>query len=608
LRFENLSSDSSIDWMGRAFSEILVRELAAVPGFYAMGWDRLHNSDGAFGPRPPSTPGISAERGLALAAGADRLAYGEYSLRAGKIETRITLEDTRDATFTQVLSASAPSPVEAAGLLAKQISSQAAGYPTGSVPAIRAYVSGLEANDLPAAMDRMQESIAADPNFAPPYLLLAVLKLRQRDQQGAISILDQAASHGSAMPELERARMAYERAQLRNNTVEAENAVVQWARQTPNDPAVWRIVGQSLMAHQQYSQAVQAYQKAIDVEPNSADLLNQLGYAAAFNGDLAGAKRAFERYQTLRPADVNALDSLGDVHLLLGRLSEAENYYMQSTKREPTFLNGGDFFKAAMTRLMTGDLTGSDALHEKFLDVWTKGKDALVEPERAQWEWTTGRRKQARDRMLAFARAGEPGPLRPAASEAYSILAVWDLALGDRTAAATMTQKALQTATPASVGAVAIARFLVQPPASPAEWQLRAQHDFPAGVPPAFSQNALAYALLLDKHFDAASLVLKPLYDTTPPTSDNSFGILLAWTYLETGKAKEAAALLRFNPIPAATGSRSSSFFYFPRLFYLRGRVAQLAGDRQQAATQFKIFRQLSGDLPLVWGEEEKAK
>ena len=87
LRFENLSAQPSLDWMGRAFAEIVSRELAFAPGLYAIPPSRLHSLDAAFGKDPAGVPGISSERALAVAANANRLGYGEYWL-ADALQTK----------------------------------------------------------------------------------------------------------------------------------------------------------------------------------------------------------------------------------------------------------------------------------------------------------------------------------------------------------------------------------------------------------------------------------------------------------------------------------------------------------------------------------------
>jgi len=235
-------------------------------------------------------------------------------------------------------------------------------------------------------------------------------------------------------------------------------------------------------------------------------------------------------------------------------------------------------------------------------------KDPLLDLYKAQWMWISGRRKDAVNQLAPFARRAETGPLRQVASEAYGQLAVWQVALGHRAEAGPMAEKAAQLAGPSSASLAMIARFLAQPSAPPEDWAARAERSFPSPAERPMKNVALAYALLADQHYQAAVQALKPLYDATSPTADDSLPILLGWAYLESGKPKEAAELLRFSPIPSATVLKPFLVFDFPRLFYLRGRVAEMAGSRDQAAAQFRIFRQLSGDTPLAWGEEARAK
>jgi hypothetical protein len=152
-----------------------------------------------------------------------------------------------------------------------------------------------------------------------------------------------------------------------------------------------------------------------------------------------------------------------------------------------------------------------------------------------------------------------------------------------------------------------VARFLAQPTGSSGEWFARAQRVFPDPAQKRAKDLALIYAYLADKHYQAAAQILRPIYDQTSPTADNSLPVLLAWAELHNGRNKEAAGLLAFNPLPPSSGIAPFSAFYFPRLFFLRGKVAQLAASPGEARTQFQLFRQLSGPQPLAWGEEAQA-
>jgi Flp pilus assembly protein TadD len=597
LRFENLSSDPAIDWQGRALAEVISRDLAAAPGLYAIPFERLHRGEAAIGIRPAKAPGISAERSLALGAGANRLGYGEYWVRAGKLEARLTIEDAQRQKVVRVIDGSGKpdNPLELADALAREISRQAEPYPTRSPKALEAYCEALESDDSVTKSRLLEASIARDPDFLPPYFLLSQLTLRQ-DHAGALAVLDRALARRVKAPDLERARADFLAANLRGDSAGALESLGRWSRLTPNDPEVWRALGQESMAHHQYAQAIEDFQKALGIEPEDIDSLNRLGYAAAYSGQLDTAMNALQQYQARRPLDANPLDSMGDVNLLLGRLRDAENFYLQAAKKDAGFQGGGESFKAAMARLMSGDIPGADALFRQFADARTAAKDPLADFRKAQWAWITGRRKEGYAQMAAFARSAEESSARQAAYQAYGQLAVWSVALGERRKAAGFAGKAS-----------AAVQFLSQPSAPAPEWAARAERAFPAPAKTQDRNAALAYALVADKEFAEAASELKRLYSYTSPNASQSIAVMLAWAYLETGKPKQAAALLRFNPLPSAAGVGELSVFDFPRLFYLRGRVAALAGNPQQAESYYKLFLKLSGDEPLAWGEEEAA-
>ncbi len=606
LRFENLGAGVADDWMGRAFSEVITAELAGAPGIYAIPSTQMHGLDRVLGPRPVSVPGISAERSLAFASGATRVGYGEYSVRAGRLSARLTFEDPRTGKMVQVFSAAGGDVFAVASELARQVSTHVAPYGTNSVPALKAYMAAEESATTAATAQNLEQAIAADPDFGPPYRLLAQLKAQQQDRAAAEALLGQALARAPAMPPAERARLELEAANLHGDFAARKSALTTLVALEPNDPTAWSSLAESCMNRREYQQAVQAYRKLLEVEPEDVAALNQLGYAAAYAGSFDTALDALRRYQALRPTEANPLDSQGDVNLLAGRLHEAENFYLQAAKKDPDFESGGELWKAAMARLMSGDVAGADTLAQQYIQAREAAKDPVTEYRKAEWSWVSGRRKSACQRLEAFARGAETGPLREFASRAYSQLAVWSLVLGDR-AAAQQAQKGALLAGPSSASAAMVARFLAQPPASSSEWSVRAERLFPNAPENSLKDSALAYALLLGKQFQPASLLLKQLYDGVNPSADPSLPVMLAWTWLETGRAKDAAPLLRLNPIPSISGVSLFAPFYFPRIYYLRGLLAEQQGKPDEARANYQLFRQLSGPDPLIWGEEQRA-
>jgi tetratricopeptide (TPR) repeat protein len=595
LRFENLGEDSSVDWMGRAFAETIVGELEGTADLYAMPSGRLHRLDGALGPRPVAAPGISGERSLALAAGANRIGYGEYWVRDGKLEARLTIEDPaiRKVESSIAVSGAAGDIVGVASSLAQHISGRIAPYGTRNPQVVKAYASAIESSD--AAAESLQRAISSDPDFGPLYRELAQVKLRQQDRPGALAVLNQALSRGGSLGAVERARTEFDAATLRTDRAASERALTALTHANPADPIAWRDLGVTYMGRHQYAQAAASLRNALHIEPDDADSLNQFGYAAAYAGNLEESLQALRHYQQLQPESANPIDSQGDVNLVVGRLREAEGLYLAASKKDPDFYAGVDFLKVAMARLMSGDTAGADDAARRYFGNRTAAHDPLVEFREVEWQWISGRRKAAYQQMEKLAAS----PQRAVAAQATAEMALWTLMMGNREAAAALAEKSLAMATPASAMTATLARFLAQPAASPAEWAARAGRLAPNPAQATIRNTAMSYALLLAKQYQAAAPVLEQLYGQSQSAGEG-VSVLLAWTYLETDRTAEAAALLRFNPIPPTTGLEPFLSFYFPRFYYLRGLASERLGKSAEARENYALFQKLSGPDPLL--------
>jgi hypothetical protein len=170
-----------------------------------------------------------------------------------------------------------------------------------------------------------------------------------------------------------------------------------------------------------------------------------------------------------------------------------------------------------------------------------------------------------------------------------------------------MVQKAASLAGPQTAALVAVVRLLTMPAAPPAEWLSRVERLIPNPAQSQVRDTTLAYALLLAGEFEAATPVLERIYRNGFTSSEDGLPFLLAWAYLEMGRVSDAAPLLRWTPIPPIGGPSPFFVLHFPRYSYLRGVAAQKQGHTEEARQQYKLFIQLSGSDPLVWGEEQKA-
>lgn len=588
LRFENLSSDASLDWMGRGFAEILSGELQDSPQRYAIQGRAVHSFDAALGKRP-AAPGISTERTGALVAGANQMVYGDFSVDEGVLRATATEEDVPTHKMARVVSASGRAsdgifPVAEA--LARQLGGTHP-FGTRNPQALRDFVAALESPDPIAASQDLAKAVSADPDFGRAYVLWLDTAINRRDRAEADRIVEQARAHQARFSELDRAQLDLGAAALRGDFPAQLAARRELTRLDPADPNHHRALAAALLSVRDYDGAIVEFRRALSIRPDDVEALNSMGYAAAYSGDLPTAIRVLRGYEQLRPNEPNPLDSLGDAHFVLGHFREAEEFYLAANAKAPAFLNGGEVLKAAQARLMTGDVPGATAFFNRYLAGREAAHDPFAPYHAAAWKWQTGVRREAIANLdslaSAMARADSAGASREVACRADALAAIWLLDLGDRAAAAEHARKAVAEAGPATAPVVALVASLAQPEAFP----------MPAQSP--LNEYATAYALLYGKQFQPALQALQDLYRRPTGELDDGLAVLLAWAYEETGQWQRAEPLLRLTPLPQASGLPMFSSLYFPRLFFLRGAVLEREGHRTEAARYYQMFRKLSG-------------
>jgi Flp pilus assembly protein TadD len=609
LRFENLTSDPRADWIGRAIPEVMRTALAADRGLYAIPANRLHAAQAAAGARPLTAPGISTERPAALALAADRIGYGQYSVEYGRLRARLTIEDAATGRVAETIEASAPEGdvLSVAASLAGRLSTSAVAYPLRDPQALRLYAQALES--APGeGIPLLENAIAAAPDYGAAYRLLAEIKLQARDAPGALRTLESALARASSMPPVERARIELAAATLKGDAAGRGTALKTLTGLEPNDPQTWQAFAEDALTREEYPVAVQAFRRELEIEPADADAWNRLGYAAAYAGDVNTAADAIGKYRALRPGDPNPDDSLGEVYLMNGRFADAEKLFLATARRDPLFLGGTGFLKAALARLMAGDTEGASGIFHEYVEARRKAGDPLAEFHTVEWLWIVGRRKEALAQMEQLAGAAATNS-RDVAAHACAQLAIWNLQLGNRDRARQWIAQATPLSGAGTAPVVGVVGFLTQPSASAAEWAARADRSFPNAPPGSLKDLLLGYALLLEKDFPAAATAISRFGALSPATSaDPAPALALAWAQVESGQAEQAAAALRLNPIPPPTGFGPFFSFYFPRIYYLRGRLAQQQKRPDEARANFRRFLELSGPDPLAWGEEQKAR
>ena len=157
----------------------------------------------------------------------------------------------------------------------------------------------------------------------------------------------------SATPSKGLARLYYERAVMAHNIgTDARNsgnraASEDWYAKShqdydlalERDPSDWRpwLGKANLLARDQshFREALPYYDKAAELNPQDAGILNNRGLTNVALGDIDGALRDFKTAIALEPSSADAYSNIGTIHYVQGRFGEAAAWYEKAAALNP---------------------------------------------------------------------------------------------------------------------------------------------------------------------------------------------------------------------------------------------------------------------------------
>jgi tetratricopeptide (TPR) repeat protein len=405
LPFENLTDDPSLDWVVSAAPTIAAEDLTGIQGVETLRASTV--SDGYL------------EQ-------ATRFVHGYFTGGASTLRFEIEVEDAERHKIATSGSENG-NVLAAMNAAAKWIAPGAHAFPSPNPEAVQAWGRG-----------EYERAVNLDPDFGAAWRAWAEALQHAGDTARAVEVASQALARSSLRSELDRARIALFSAELRHDVDAREKALTELVRLSPSNTALLTALAETAMTARHFREAALHYRELATLG-HGTNTLNLVGYAEAFAGDLDAARKALEQYGREPGQQANSLDSLGEVHFMRGKFAEAEQYFLQAHKSNPSLLAGQDLLKAAYAHWLAGDsalraptkstvgrgtssrgparglsvppgatsapdvsgadLKGADALMAQFLQFRRNQKDALIAWHEASWLYATGRREQALARM-----------------------------------------------------------------------------------------------------------------------------------------------------------------------------------------------------------------
>jgi tetratricopeptide (TPR) repeat protein len=306
-------------------------------------------------------PGMSEqEAGKAL--GVELLVQGTYQAQVDKFRLVLTVDDVKtgsrvwtheftglntdiltveDDVYNQMLS----------GLKLKVSSDELArtsGHATENVGAYEAYLRGRNAlrgkiDEAAAqqALSDFKQALQKDNQFALAYAGIADASLRMYKQTSepkwanqAVSAAEQAGTLGPNFPEVHFVLGSVYRATGKTNEAIAElNTALKLA---PNSDEGYRRLGEALRSSDENA-SIQAYKKAIEINPYYWYNYNELGTACLRFGRIPEAIEAYKKVIEIAPNVPSGYTNLGAAYLQQGKYDEAIPQFQAALKQDPNF-------------------------------------------------------------------------------------------------------------------------------------------------------------------------------------------------------------------------------------------------------------------------------
>ncbi len=209
---------------------------------------------------------------------------------------------------------------------------------TSSDEAKKQYLEGRDKTErllIADSLANFDKAIELDPNFALAELARANASQSPKEffdhLAKAVALADKAS-------EGEKLLIVSTKAGVDGDTAKQKESLDKLVAMFPDDERVQVIVGGYYFGQQDYTKALEHYNKAIQTNANHAPAYNIAGYAYRQNGQMDKAEQSFKKYIELIPKDPNPYDSYAELLMKMGRFDESIEQYRKALAIDPKFI------------------------------------------------------------------------------------------------------------------------------------------------------------------------------------------------------------------------------------------------------------------------------
>ncbi len=359
ISFKNQTGDKAYDYLQEAIPNLLITSLEQRGSLYVMTWERMNDLLKQLGKADLEAVDRDLGFKVCLMEGVEAIVLGSFVKAGEMFATDIKVLDVD----TKKLLNSASSKGEGEGSiirtqideLSREISHgmrispqkteqslpQVADVTTTSMEAYNYYLKGREAQSKLYWEDAnkfYQKAVELDPEFATAYRLLANSYAWLGNTKERFAAYSKARELLGKTSGKERLYLEAALALSVEGDPERYLEIMkQIAEKYPREKRAHASLGYFYERRGRSDEAIEAFNRALALDPNDGITLNQLGYTYADKGDFAKAIEYFRKYASAYPDDANPHDSMGEIYYRMGRIDEAVGKFKEAIEVKPDF-------------------------------------------------------------------------------------------------------------------------------------------------------------------------------------------------------------------------------------------------------------------------------
>jgi len=359
ISFENMTGDKAYDHLRKIIPNLLITSLEQSGYFQVTTWERMLDLLQQIGKEEVEFIDQNLGFELCRMEGIHTIVLGSFGKAGDMFATDVKVLDV--ASKKLLKSASSRGEGEGSILrsqideLSKEIcrgtglserkieavQAKIAEVTTFSMEAYDYYLEGMRADEklyYDEARQCFEKAVELDPDFASAYLYLAEAHQFLGNTKAMNEAIDKAMLLSEKASKKERLYIEAGYYYFRDVKPEkAEQRLKQLIKEFPQEKRALYWLGVFYYFDGLFDQALEEYNKALELDPAYTDVLNMIAYNYADLQDYEKALEYFEKYALLRPGDSNPLDSIGELYLLMGRLDDSIAKYKEALEIKPDF-------------------------------------------------------------------------------------------------------------------------------------------------------------------------------------------------------------------------------------------------------------------------------